>query len=327
MTDARHTIRAGAVQFTHRPSDKAYNLGRIRALAAEAAAAGVRIVAFPEMCITGYWHVVRMDRAGIAELAERIPEGASTQALLSLARQHDMVIGAGLIETDGDRFYNSYVVAEPDGRHVVHRKLHAFENEHITPGDRFTVYQSSIGCRVGVLICYDNNLVENVRITALMGADILLAPHQTGGTASKSPHAMGVIDPALWEARDRDPTRIEAEFRGDKGRGWLMRWLPARAHDNGMFLVFANGVGADSGEVRTGNAMVIDCYGRIINETWRARDELVVADCDLDLLDRSTGRRWLRGRRPELYERLAQRDGRELHPIEARFSDAPARSP
>ena len=327
MTDSRQSIRAGAVQFTHRPSDKTYNLERIRALSADAAAAGVRIVAFPEMCITGYWHVVRMDRAGIAGLAERVPDGPSSQALLSLARRHDMVIGAGLIETDGDRFYNSYVVAEPDGRHVVHRKLHAFENEHITPGDRFTVYQSSIGCRVGVLICYDNNLVENVRITALMGADILLAPHQTGGTASKSPQAMGVIDPALWEARDRDPARIEAEFRGDKGRGWLMRWLPARAHDNGMFLVFANGVGADSGEVRTGNAMVIDCYGRIINETWRARDELVVGDCDLGLLDRSTGRRWLRGRRPELYERLAQRDGRELHPIEARFSDAPARSP
>ena len=327
MTEPPRTIRAGAVQFTHRPSDKAYNLGRIRMLAAAAAAAGVRIVAFPEMCITGYWHVVRMDRAGIAELAEPVPEGPSSQALLALARQHDMVIGAGLIETDGDRFYNSYVVAEPDGRHAVHRKLHAFENDHITPGDRFTVYPSSIGCRVGVLICYDNNLVENVRITALMGADILLAPHQTGGTASKSPHAMGVIDPALWDARDRDPERIEAEFRGDKGRGWLMRWLPARAHDNGMFLVFANGVGADSGEVRTGNAMVIDCYGRIINETWRARDELVVGDCDLGLLDRSTGRRWLRGRRPELYERLAQRDGRELHPIEARFSDAPARSP
>jgi predicted amidohydrolase len=164
-----------------------------------------------------------------------------------------------------------------------------------------------------------------VRITALMGADILVAPHQTGGTASKSPHAMGLIDPRLWADRERNPDAIEAEFRGDKGRGWLMRWLPARAHDNGIFVVFANGVGEDSGEVRTGNAMVIDCYGRIIAETWRARDELVVADCDLGLLDRSTGRRWLRGRRPELYHRLIERDGRELSPIDARFSDAPAR--
>lgn len=324
MTTSTHSIRAGAVQFTHRPGDKAYNLGRIRHFAAEAAAAGVQVLALPEMCITGYWHVIEMNRAQVADLAEPIPGGPSTQVLLGLAKEQGMVIGAGLIERDGDRFYNSYVVAEPDGRHFVHRKLHAFENANITPGDRFTVFTSTLGCRVGVLTCYDNNIVENVRVTALMGADILLAPHQTGGTASKSPHAMGLIDPALWAAREEDAAAIEAEFRGDKGRGWLMRWLPARAHDNGVFLVFANGVGEDSGEVRTGNAMVIDCYGRIINETWRARDELVVGDCDLGLLDRCTGRRWLRGRRPELYGRLTERDGRELPPIAARFSDEPA---
>ena len=327
MSNQKQMVRAGAVQFTHRASDKAYNLERIRAFVAEAAATGVQLIAFPEMCVTGYWHVIKMSRAEIAALAEPVPAGPSTQTLLGLAREHNLVIGAGLIEAENDRFYNSYIIVEPDGRFVVHRKLHAFENAHITPGERFTVFASSIGCRIGVLTCYDNNLVENVRITALLGADILLAPHQTGGTASKSPYAMGVIDPALWAARNRDAqsmAAIEAEFRGDKGRGWLMRWLPSRAHDNGVFLVFANGVGEDSGEVRTGNAMVIDCYGRIINETWRARDELVVADCDLTLLDRCTGRRWLRARRPELYQRLVERDGRELSPIEARFSDAPA---
>ncbi len=323
ITALRHTVRSGAVQFTHRPSDKVYNLARIREFVVEAASAGVQVLAFPEMCITGYWHVIRMDRAEIATLGERVPDGPSTAALVELSKQHGIVIGAGLIEADGDRFYNSYVVVEPDGRHAVHRKLHAFENAHITPGDRFTVFASSLGCRIGVLTCYDNNLIENVRITALLGADILLAPHQTGGTASKSPHAMGVIDPALWAERDRDPAAIEAEFRGEKGRGWLMRWLPARAHDNGMFLLFSNGVGEDSGEVRTGNAMLIDCYGRIINETWRARDELVVGDCDLSLLDRCTGRRWLRGRRPELYQRLTERDGREMSPMDARFSDEP----
>jgi predicted amidohydrolase len=325
-TASQHAIRTGAVQFTHRPSDKEYNLGRIRAFVAQAASAGVQLLAFPEMCITGYWHVIQMNRPDIAALAEAVPDGPSTQVLLGLAREHGLVIGAGLIEAEGDCFYNSYVVVEPDGRHAVHRKLHAFENANITPGNRFTVFASSIGCRIGVLTCYDNNLIENVRVTALLGADILLAPHQTGGTASKSPHAMGVIDAALWAARNRSPeamAAIEAEFRGDKGRGWLMRWLPSRAHDNGMFLVFANGVGEDSGEVRTGNAMVIDCYGRIIKETSRAADELVVADCDLSLLDRCTGRRWLRARRPELYQRLAERDGRELPPIEARFSDEP----
>lgn len=318
-------IKAAAVQFNHRANDKSYNLGVMERFVAGAVADGVQLIAFPEMCVTGYWHVRALDRDGIAALAEPVPDGPSVQRLMSLAREHHIVVGAGLIESSGDRFHNSYVVVEPDGRFAVHRKLHAFENAHITPGDHFTVFDSTLGCRLGVLICYDNNIIENARITALAGAEVLLAPHQTGGTASKSPHAMGLVDVNLWRNREGDPERIEAEFRGDKGRGWLMRWLPARAHDNGMFIVFANGVGEDAGEVRTGNAMLIDCYGRIINETWRARDEIVVGELDLDLLERCTGRRWLRGRRPELYQSLLQRTGTELHPMEARFSDEPVR--
>jgi hypothetical protein len=75
--------------------------------------------------------------------------------------------------------------------------------------------------------------------------------------------------------------------------------------------------------VRTGNAMIIDCYGRIIAETWEAKDKLVVAEADLSLLPLSTGRRWLRGRRPELYGLLTERVGNELDPRQARFSEAP----
>ena len=49
-----------------------------------------------------------------------------------------------------------------------------------------------------------------------------------------------------------------------------MRWLPSRAHDNGLFLIFSNGVGADDDEVRTGNAMILDPYGRILAESRRS---------------------------------------------------------
>ena len=102
-----------------------------------------------------------------------------------------------------------------------------------------------------------------------------------------------------------------------------MRWLPARAHDNGMFLLFSNGVGQDDDEVRTGNAMILDPYGRILAETWRAGDDMVVADLDIGLLPLSTGRRWIRGRRPELYGMLAEHRGDELEPRQARFSPEP----
>ena len=313
-------IRAAAVQFQHLPGDKAANLNKIETFVETASAREVKLIAFPEMCITGYWHVRNLAREDVDSLAEPVPSGASSARLLSLAAEHDMTIGAGLIERAEDgSLYNSYVVAMPDGRTACHRKLHAFEGPHMRSGDAYTVFDMPGGCRVGILICYDNNIVENARITALMGAEILLAPHQTGGCRSRSPRAMGAIDTSLWDRRAEDPEAIEAELRGPKGRGWLMRWLPSRAHDNGMFLIFSNGVGTDDDEVRTGNAMILDPYGEILIETGKADDDMVIADLDAATLPTSSGRRWLTARRPELYEPLRVPVGNERDTRFVRF--------
>jgi predicted amidohydrolase len=272
--------------------------------------------------MTGYWFLRKLSREELLALAEPVPQGPSTTSLLDLSREHGMTIGAGLVELDeAGLLHNTYVVAMPDGTWRRHRKIHAFESDHIVPGSEFTVFDTPHGCRLGVLICYDCNINENVRITALMGADVLLAPHQTGGCASRNPHLMGLVDRRLWDARHAEPQAIEAEFRGDKGRGWLMRWLPSRAHDNGMFLVFSNGVGADDDEVRTGNSMILDPYGRILSETWQADDAMVVADLDASLLEHSTGRRWIKTRRPELYGPLAVPTGRERDTRSVRFDE------
>ena len=132
---------------------------------------------------------------------------------------------------------------------------------------------------------------------------------------------MGLVDKALWDNRHADPAAIEAELRGPKGRAWLMRWLPTRAHDNGLFLIFSNGVGVDGDEIRTGNAMIIDPYGRILAETCKAGDDMVVADLDLSLIEGSMGRRWLKTRRPELYAPLAERTGLEVDTRDVRFDE------
>ncbi|HEX2602274.1 MAG TPA: nitrilase family protein [Gemmatimonadaceae bacterium] len=315
-------IRVATVQFQHRPGDKAYNIGRVRHFVAGAAKDGVEIIAFPEMCITGYWHVRKLPREDVEALAESVPDGPSTRELLRMSREQRMTIGAGLIERgEGGKLYNAYVVAMPDGRWAVHRKLHVFVSRFLSEGNQYTVFDTPHGCRVGVLICYDNNIVENARATALLGAEILLAPHQTGGCNSVSPKAMKPVDPAIWARRDEDPAACEAELCGPKGRGWLMRWLPSRAHDNGMFLLFANGIGPDDDEIRTGNAMILDPYGEIIAETRSADDAMVCADLDAALLETSSGRRWMRARRPELYESLAKRTGREQDTRRVRFGE------
>jgi predicted amidohydrolase len=314
-------IRVATVQFQPAAGDKVYNLDRIRHFVGGAARARVELMAFPEMCLTGYWHVRKLSRTAFEALAEPVPDGACTRALLQLSRDHGMTIGAGLLELAADGVYNSYAVAMPDGTLAVHRKLHVFEHPDIRAGDCYTVFDTPHGCRVGVLICYDNNIVENARATALLGAEILLAPHQTGGCNSVSPRAMKPVDPAIWARRHEDPDAIRAELCGIKGRGWLMRWLPSRAHDNGMFLVFSNGVGPDDDEIRTGNAMVLDPYGEVIAETSEPGDAMVIADLDASLLPTSSGRRWLRARRPELYGSLTIPTGQEMETRRVRFGE------
>ena len=315
-----NTLRVASVQFQHCPGDKAANLETITRFVRQAAEEGVQLIVFPECCVSGYWHLRNLSRDELVDLAEPAGEGPSSQRLLQLAAEHKMTVGAGLVEIDTDgTLYNSYVVAMPDGSWRCHRKLHCFISEHMRSGSETTVFDTPHGWRVGVLTCYDNNIIENTRLVALEGAQLLLAPHQTGGCRSGSPCAMGPIDVELWENRKANPEAIEAELRGDKGRGWLMRWLPARAHDNGMFLIFSNGVGRDDDEVRTGNAMILDPYGRILTETWAADDAMVVADLDPALRDRSTGVRWIRARRPELYGPLTKSTGREEDTRKVRF--------
>ena len=305
-------LNAASVQFESAPGDKGANLATIRSFVEKAARENVELIVFPECCVTGYWFLRHLSREDFAAVSEPVFEGASSRCLLSLAREFQMTIGAGLIEAAEDgKFYNTYVVAMPDGTAQRHRKIHAFVSPYLACGTEYTVFDTPQGCHAGVLICYDCNLIENVRITALKGAEILIAPHQTGGCRTTNPHLMGVIDRELWDNRRQDPETIEREFRGDKGRGWLMRWLPSRAHDNGLFLIFSNGVGVDDDEIRTGNAMILDPYGRILAETWKAGDDMVVAELDASLLERSTGRMWIRARHPELYHPLTVPTGSE----------------
>ncbi|MFM2483494.1 nitrilase family protein [Celerinatantimonas yamalensis] len=313
-------VRVASVQFNHRANDKPYNLSVIKRYVEKAAKLDVKIIVFPEMCVTGYWHVSKLSESEVLALSEFVPQGETCQTLLAMSTKYKISIGAGLIEIDDTgKLYNSYIMAMPDGRLTKHRKLHTFVSKYMASGNEYTVFNTPHGCRVGILICWDNNLVENTRITALKGADILVAPHQTGGCNSRSPNAMGLIDTQLWYNRKQNLEAIRKEMQGQKGREWLMRWLPSRAHDNGMFLIFSNGVGVDMDEVRTGNAMILNAYGQIIAETDSVDDDMVIADLKARELDMCTGRRWIRGRRPELYQPLTTKGG-ELSPFHARFS-------
>jgi predicted amidohydrolase len=314
-------LRVASVQMESKPADKEANFAVMEQFVSQAAAAGARLVVFPECGVSGYWFIRNLTPEGLAALAEPIP-GPSSERLVSMAKRYGISLGAGWVETGEDgAFHNSYVVALPDGTFHKHRKIHAFEHPLVQGGSEVTVFDLPGGFRAGLLICYDCNLIENVRLAALRGAEVLIAPHQTGAVRSKNPHLMGLIEREVWDRRHTEPEAIEKEFRGDKGRGWLMRWLPSRAHDNGVFLIFSNGVGVDDDEIRTGNAMILDPYGRILAETWKAGDDMVVADLDASLLAEATGHLWIRARRPELYGPLTVPTGMECDTRMLKFSE------
>jgi predicted amidohydrolase len=297
-------IRLATAQLEARDGDKAHNLERLRELAGGAARLGAEAVLFHECCITGYSFLQTLTRTELLALAEPVPDGPSTRRLGEIARELGITVLAGLLERDGDRLHNTCVAVGPRGFLARHRKIHTFISPHLTPGDQYTVFDLN-GVRAGILICYDNNLPENVRATALCGAEVIFMPHVTCGTQSPMP-GRGRIAREVWENRERDPVRCRQEFRGPKGREWLLKWLPARAYENGIYAVFANAVGIDHDTVKTGNAMIIDPYGEIVAESQALGDDVIAALCTCEKLERSSGQRYLRARRPELYGKLVE---------------------
>ena len=213
-------LRVAAVQMESAAGDKEANLARSHRFAEEAAARGVEIVVFPECCITGYWFLRSLSGAAARALAEPVPEGPSSRGSSDLAAKHRMTIGAGLVEAAGDGvFHNTYVVAMPDGRLAATARSTPSSTPPSSRGDEYTVFDTPHGCRVGVLICYDNNIIENVRITALRGAEILLAPHQTGGCRTTQPPPDGPHRPrALGRSRTRTRRRSSGSCGGQGPR-------------------------------------------------------------------------------------------------------------
>jgi predicted amidohydrolase len=296
-------ILIATAQFEHADGDKAANLRKIGLLTRRAAAAGAEMVVFHECSITGYTFLQSLTRDQLELLAEPVPDGPSSQHILALARAVNIPIAAGLIERDpAGQLRKCYFVAGPSGLLAKHHKLHPFIHPALVPGDRYTVFEYA-GVRFGVLICYDCNLPENVRATTLLGAEVLLAPHVTGGTPSAAP-GRGLIPRALWDNREADPVRLRMECEGPKGRAWLLKWLPARAWENGLFIVFANAIGLDFDTIKPGRAMILDPHGEILAESHALGDDVVLARCTRQAFDQASGRRYLRARRPELYSPL-----------------------
>ncbi len=301
-----NNLRIATAQFENKSGDKAYNLSVIRKLAGKAAAEGADVIAFHECSITGYTFARHLSREQMLEIAELIPQGESIAKLTEIAAEHDIVVLAGLFEKDDEnRLFKAYVCVDKNGLVAKYRKLHPFINPHLLPGNEYVVFDLH-GWKCGILICYDNNIIENVRATALLGADIIFMPHVTMCTPSTRPGA-GFVEPKLWENREADPTSLRLEFDGMKGRAWLMKWLPSRAYDNGIYAVFANPIGMDDDQLKNGCSMIIDPFGDVIAECRVLGNDIAIATCTPEKLQQSGGYRYRKARRPDLYGEILVR--------------------
>ncbi len=294
-------IKISAAQFEHKSADKTYNLSVIEKLSALAAAQGSNVIAFHECSVTGYTFARHLSKEQMLEIAELIPSGKSVQQLIQIAAKNNIVILAGLFEKDEeDNLFKAYICVDKNGLVAKFRKLHPFINPFLTPGNEYCLFDLC-GWKCSILICYDNNIIENVRAVKLLGAEIIFMPHVTMCTPSTRPGA-GFVDPKLWQNREADPTSLRLEFDGMKGRAWLMKWLPSRAYDNAVYAVFSNAIGMDDNQLKNGCSMIIDPYGDIVAECRSFDDSFQTAVCTKDKLTFAGAHRYINARRPELYK-------------------------
>lgn len=295
-----NNLRISTAQFENRSGDKAYNLSVIDKLAAKAAGEGSDVIAFHECSVTGYTFARNLTREQMTDIAELVPEGESTRKLIEISGKNNIIVLAGLFEKDHyNKLFKTYVCTGRNGLMAKFRKIHPFINPHLTAGSQYCVFDVK-GWKCGILICYDNNIIENVRATKLLGADIIFMPHVTMCTPSPRPGA-GFVDPGLWKNRWKDPESLRKEFDGPKGREWLMKWLPSRAYDNAVYVVFSNPIGMDDDQLKNGCSMIIDPFGDIIAECRTFDDDITTAEIIPGKLTRAGGYRYINARKPELY--------------------------
>lgn len=296
-------LTIATAQFRSLDGDKAANLAAVERLAGQARSLGARALVCHELCVTAYTFFKDLDRPQVEALAEPVPDGPSTRALIEIARRQGLAVLAGLVERDEQgRLFNTYVCVDGQGLRARFRKLHPFISPYFSPGEEYVVFELG-GWRCGILICYDNNVIENVRATVLLGAQVVFAPHVTGCTPSPMP-GRGFVDHRFWAERHTDPAALRREFDGPKGREWLLRWLPARAYDNGVYYAFSNPVGYDGDQLKPGLSMLLDPYGEILAECRSFGEEVVAATCTADKLQLAGGHRYRQARRPELYGQI-----------------------
>jgi len=226
----------------------------------------------PELFATGYQF---LNPAEAKELAEPVPSGKTTQALIARAKENECFVVAGLPEIDGDNVYNASVLVGPDGFLARYRKIHLFYEEKINfaPGNLpFAVVDIGIA-KVGMMVCFDHLFPESARSLALQGADVIA-------------HPANLVLPDLAQ-----------------------RTMSIRALENGVYTATANRVGTeargDESLTYTGQSQVVGPDGVALVRLSQDQIEVAVVEIDIAVARNKAITKHndkLGDRRPDLYQ-------------------------
>jgi predicted amidohydrolase len=274
-TLTRDLTRVACCQLGPRIGEPDANRAAGLAAAEAAAARGAAIVVLPELSASGY---VFRDSAEARALAEPA-DGPTAAGWAALARRHGITIVGGICELGaGSVLYNTALVVDAAGVRVTYRKAHLWDAEKLvfTPGDAPPPVVETAGTLLAVMICYDLEFPEWVRLPALAGARLLCAP-------------------ANWPAMPRPEGERPME---------VVR-AQAAAGINRMFVAVCDRTGAERGVEWVGGSVIIDPDGWPLAGPEATDFPVTIeADCDLaSAADKRISERndVLTDRRPSLY--------------------------
>jgi len=233
-------MKVGFVQFNPGFRDVS---GNVRKMSERVSGVDADVLVLPELFNTGYAFRKRED---VKRVAEEVPDGETTKALISLSKRKDVCIVAGLAEKDGGKLYNSAVVV--DKKFVgVYRKVHLYATEKklFDRGNEFNVFPVR-GIKLGVMICFDWYFPESMRTLALAGADLIA-------------HPANLVMPYCPDA------------------------MITRCLENRVWAVTADRIGREGKISFIGQSQITSPLGEIIHRASKDEEEVKIIDIDISL--------------------------------------------
>jgi beta-ureidopropionase len=283
-------VIGGLIQCSNPINDESVAIAKVQQAALdkhlkfvdEAGSKGVQLLCLQEI-FNGPYFCPGQDKRWY-EAAEPVP-GPTTEAVAKAAAKHGMAVVVPVYEREqAGVYYNTAAVYDADGTYLgKYRKNHIpqtsgfWEKYFFRPGNLgYPTFQTRYA-KIGVYICYDRHFPEGARLLGLNGAEIVFNPSATVAGLSQY----------LWKLEQ-----------------------PAHAVANGYFVGASNRVGTEApwniGKFY-GSSYFVDPRGNFLAQGSEDKDELVVAEMDLDMIE-EVRRTWqfYRDRRPETYGAMVE---------------------